>query len=85
MSSRILVDDVVEKTSGHGVQMTQDMSFRLYALQTSDADVALTGDEVTTQTTGLEISINTTTSTSNRAYWFSSIRSFLLALRPIGM
>ena len=71
MSSKLLVDDVVEKTSGHGVQISGHV-LQVVALQTSDADVALTGDEVW-QTTGLEISIITSQATK---YWFSSIRSF---------
>ena len=63
MSSKLLVDDVVEKTSGHGVQISGHV-IQVVALQTSDADVALTGNEVW-QDTGLEISI-TPTSTSNK-------------------
>lgn len=63
MSSKLLVDDVVEKTSGHGVQISGHV-IQVVALQTSDADVSLTGNE-SWNDTGLEISI-TPTSTSNK-------------------
>ena len=63
MSSKLLVDDVVEKTSGHGVQISGHV-IQVVAYQSSDADVTLSDNETWTDT-GLEISI-TPTSTANK-------------------